>query len=163
MRLNDLKAPVGANKKRKRVGRGESSGHGKTAGRGGKGQTARTGKGKPRRGFEGGQMPMYRRMPKRGFVNAFAIPVVEINVDTLADRFQAGATVDLKALRAQGLATTRDHGVRVLGRGEIKYAITVKANHFSASAKAKIEAAGGQAIDLAPVAKSAEAPAPATA
>src|SRR3989339_408904 len=105
MRLNDLKAPVGANKRRKRVGRGESSGHGKTAGRGGKGQTARTGKGKPRRGFEGGQMPMYRRMPKRGFVNVFARPVVEVNIDTLAHRFGAGATVDLLALRAQGLAT----------------------------------------------------------
>ena len=159
MRLNDLKAPIGANKKRKRVGRGESSGHGKTAGRGGKGQSARTGKGKPRRGFEGGQMPMYRRMPKRGFVNTFATPVVAVNVDTLADRFQAGQTVDLAALRNLGLATTRDHGVRVLGRGDIKHAITVKADHFSASAKQKIEAAGGQALDLAPAATPALAPA----
>ena len=108
-------------------------------------------------------MPMFRRMPKRGFVNAFATPVVEVNVDTLADRFKAGATVDLAALRAQGLATTRDHGVRVLGRGEIKHAITVKADHFSASAKQKIEAAGGQVVDLQPVTVPVERPAPASA
>ncbi|MBI5510009.1 MAG: 50S ribosomal protein L15 [Deltaproteobacteria bacterium] len=160
MRLNDLKAPQGANKKCKRVGRGESSGHGKTAGRGGKGQSARTGKGKPRRGFEGGQMPMYRRMPKRGFVNAFAKPVIEVNVDTLAGRFTAGATVDLETLRSMGLAPTRALGLRVLGRGEITHALTVKADHFSASAKQKIEAAGGKAVDLMPAKEAAPAPQP---
>jgi len=94
-------------------------------------------------------------------VNSFARPVVEVNVDTLANRFQAGATVDLQALRRQGLATTRDHGIRVLGRGEIKHAITVKAEHFSASARQKIEAAGGQAMSLTPeLQRPSAAPAP---
>jgi len=159
MRLNDLKAPKGANKRNKRVGRGESSGHGKTGGRGGKGQTARTGKGKPRRGFEGGQMPMYRRMPKRGFVNIFAKKLAAVNVDSLAASFPAGSTVDLDALRVEGLAANWVEGVRVLGRGEIKHALTVKADHFSASAKQKIEAAGGKVVDLTPpeAAKAAEA------
>lgn len=143
MQLNQIKAPVGANKKRKRVGRGESSGHGKTSSRGGKGQSARTGKGKVGLGFEGGQTPMYRRMPKRGFTNIFAVRWAEINVDMLADHFKAGATVNLDALKAAGLASTRDEGLRVLARGELKHALKITANHFSASAKQKIEAAGG--------------------
>lgn len=146
MRLHQLKAPAGANRKRTRVGRGESSGLGKTSGRGGKGQTARTGKGKPRRGFEGGQMPMYRRMPKRGFTNIFAKSWAEVNLDTLAKQFAAGSTVDIAALREKGLARNRHDGVRVLGRGEMPHALTVKADHFSASAKQKIEAAGGKAL-----------------
>src|SRR5215469_459804 len=99
MRLHDLKPRPGAKHRRKRVGRGESSGHGKTAGRGGKGQTARTGKGKPGLGFEGGQMPMYRRMPKRGFRNIFAIKTAELNLDMLGEFFEKGATVDLEACR----------------------------------------------------------------
>jgi large subunit ribosomal protein L15 len=150
MRLHNLPAPEGANKKSKRVGRGESSGHGKTAGRGGKGQTARTGKGKPGRGFEGGQMPMYRRMPKRGFVMPFAKKWTEVNVDVLANRFPAGATVDFAALVSLGLASKNYDGFRVIGRGELTHALNVTANHFSASAKQKIEAAGGTTVEIAP-------------
>ncbi len=150
MRLHNLPAPEGANKKRKRVGRGESSGHGKTAGRGGKGQTARTGKGKPGRGFEGGQMPMYRRMPKRGFLMPFRKLWAEVNVDVLAARFPAGSTVDFEALLANGLTSRKYDGFRVIGRGELGHALTVTANHFSASAKQKIEAAGGKANVIEP-------------
>ena len=147
MRLHDLKAPKGANKKPKRVGRGESSGQGKTAGAGHGGQKSRSGKGKPRLGFEGGQMPMYRRMPKRGFNNSrFAKVWAEVNVDILAARFEAGAEVDLAAARKVGLATNRDEGLRVLGRGEITHALTIKAAHVTASAKKKIEAAGGSIV-----------------
>ncbi|MEK7704309.1 MAG: 50S ribosomal protein L15 [Myxococcota bacterium] len=146
MRLHDLRAPKGASKKRHRVGRGESSGWGKTSGTGGKGQTARTGKGKPGLGFEGGQMPMFRRMPKRGFVNIFAKEWAEVNLDVLVKHFQAGAVVTLDALRTAGLASRRMAGVRVLGRGDLGYALTVHADHFSATAKQKIEAAGGKAL-----------------
>ena len=153
MQLHTLSAPTGANKKRKRVGRGESSGHGKTAGRGGKGQTARSGKGKPGRGFEGGQMPMYRRMPKRGFVAPFAKDWVEVNVDVLASRFVGGAVVDLPALIASGLASKNAPGFRVIGRGELTHALNITANHFSAQAKQKIEAAGGKAVEIVPRAK----------
>ncbi len=153
MRLCSLKAPAGANKKRKRVGRGESSGHGKTAGRGGKGQTARTGKGKPGHGFEGGQMPMYRRMPKRGFVAPFAPNWVEVNLDVLESHFAAVASVDFAALVAAGLASKNADGFRVLGRGELSRALNVTADHFSASAKQKIEAAGGTANEIVPRAK----------
>lgn len=148
MQLHDLKAPEGANKRHKRVGRGESSGHGKTAGRGGKGQTARTGKGKPGLGFEGGQMPMYRRMPKRGFKNIFRARSFEINLDMLAARFKAGAEVTLETLREAGLASKRDEKLRILGRGELKHALKVSADHFTASAKEKIVKAGGQATEL---------------
>ena len=153
MQLHNMRAPEGANKRMKRIGRGESSGHGKTAGRGGKGQTARTGKGKPGRGFEGGQMPMYRRMPKRGFAKPFAKQWVEVNVDTQAARFAAGAAVDFQALLAVGLATKKADGFRVIGRGEIPHALTITANHFSESAKQKIEAAGGKVVVIEPRAK----------
>jgi large subunit ribosomal protein L15 len=153
MRLHNLAAPEGANKRNKRVGRGESSGHGKTAGRGGKGQTARTGKGKPGRGFEGGQMPMYRRMPKRGFAKPFAKLWVEVNVDTLAKIFPSGAVVDFGALLKVGLATKKADGFRVIGRGDLSHALTVTANHFSASAKEKIEKAGGKIVVIEPKAK----------
>jgi len=146
MRLHDLHAPAGANKKHHRVGRGESSGSGKTSGKGGKGQTARTGKGKPGLGFEGGQMPMFRRMPKRGFVNIFAKKWAEVNLDVLATHFGAGSVVSLETLRAAGLASNRVDGVRVLGRGDVGHALTVHADHFTASAKQKIEAAGGKAL-----------------
>jgi large subunit ribosomal protein L15 len=148
MRLHQLKAPKGANVKRTRRGRGESSGLGKTAGLGGKGQTARTGKGKRGRGFEGGQTPMYRRMPKRGFTNIHAKQYAEVNLDSLAERFPAGAHVDLIALRALGLARNTDVGVRVLGRGDIKHALTITADHFTGSAKQKIEAAGGKTVAI---------------
>jgi large subunit ribosomal protein L15 len=154
MRLHDLKAPEGANVNRKRRGRGESSGNGKTAGLGGKGQTARTGKGKRGRGFEGGQVPMYRRQPKRGFKNKFRLPFAEVNLDTLAAKFDKGSSVDLLAAQTVGIARNIDVGIRVLGRGEIKHALTVTAIHFSESAKQKIEAAGGKAIVVeAPKAK----------
>ena len=148
--LHNLHPSAGAKKKRKRIGRGESSGHGKTAGRGGKGQTARTGKGKPGAGFEGGQVPMYRRMPKRGFVNVFARPTVALNVDTLAAHFPAGARIDLAALVARGLARRADRVFRVLGRGEVGQALHVVADHVSASARAKLEAGGGSAALTAP-------------
>lgn len=144
MQLHTLSAPPGASKKRKRRGRGESSGLGKTAGRGGKGQTARTGKGKPGLGFEGGQMPMYRRMPKRGFVNAFRVRSVAINLDILCEHFAAGAEVTLAAVVAAGLAARNTRVLRILGRGECRHALKVLTHHTSASAKEKIEAAGGR-------------------
>lgn len=150
MRLNDLRAPKGANRSSKRVGRGESSGWGKTAGRGHKGQGARSGTGKPGLGFEGGQMPMYRRMPKRGFVNIFRRNWTTINVDTLASRFPAGAKVGLEAARAAGLASRSSAGLRVLGRGELPHALAVEAHHFTKGAKEKIEAAGGTVTVIGP-------------
>ena len=116
MQLHELKAPKGANKNRRRVGRGESSGWGKTAGRGHKGQGARTGKGKTFAGFEGGQMPMYRRMPKRGFTNIFAKNWAEVNVDMLQRFFKADDVVSLETLRGVGLAAKKHDGVRILGR-----------------------------------------------
>ncbi len=143
MRLHNLPAPKGGNKKRKRLGRGEASGRGKTSGKGMKGQKSRTGKGKPRAGFEGGQVPMYRRMPKRGFTNVFRKKFAVINVDTLGGKFDSGATVDLEAARAAGLATKTDVGLRIIGRGELSHALTVTADHVSESAREKIEKAGG--------------------
>jgi large subunit ribosomal protein L15 len=150
MQLHQMKRPVGANKRLKRVGRGESSGHGKTSSRGGKGQSARTGKGKVGWGFEGGQTPMYRRMPKRGFTNVFRQRWAEVNLDALASRFQKGATVDIAALIACGLASKSDDGLRVLGRGELSQALTITANHVTESAKQKIEAAGGSITLIKP-------------
>ena len=150
MRLHHLRAPKGANRKHKRVGRGESSGHGKTAGRGGKGQTARTGKGKPGRGFEGGQVPMYRRMPKRGFHNIFAVRTLAINLDMLCVHFAAGAQVSLELLREAGLASRQDLALRILGRGEAAHGLKIRAHHFTASAQEKIEAAGGLVEVVAP-------------
>ncbi len=161
MSLSKLKAPKGANRVKKRVGRGQASGLGKTAGRGGKGQTARTGKGKPGRGFEGGQMPMYRRMPKRGFLKPFAKLWVEVNVDTLAKIFPSGAAVDFDALLKVGLATKKADGFRVIGRGELPHALNITANHFSASAKEKIEKAGGKVVVIEPKAKYVRGGAPA--
>jgi large subunit ribosomal protein L15 len=144
MNLFEMVAPAGATKNRKRIGRGESSGQGKTAGRGGKGQTARTGKGKPAAGFEGGQMPMYRRMPKRGFTNKFRVPCAELNLDVLASAFGPETEVTLELCQALGLARGRDQRLRVLGRGEIEHAVVVRAHHVTASARTKIEAAGGR-------------------
>lgn len=142
--LHDLRCPAGATKKRKRVARGESSGHGKTAGRGGKGQTARTGKGKPSAGFEGGQMPMYRRMPKRGFTNKFRRRAAEVNLGLLAGHFGAGAEVSLAAVVAKGLASGRAEVLRVLGEGTLPHALHITADHVTAGAREKIEAAGGK-------------------
>ena len=126
-----------------RKGRGHGSGNGKTAGKGHKGQKARSGKG-PRPGFEGGQMPLYRRLPKRGFKNRNSREIVGINVSAL-DRFEDGAEVTVASLVESGIVTNPKDGVKILGSGEISRKLTVKVNAFSESAKAKIEAAGGTA------------------
>jgi large subunit ribosomal protein L15 len=142
MRLHDLKPRPGAKHRRKRLGQGESSGHGKTSGRGGKGQTARSGS-SIRIGFEGGQMPLIRRIPKRGFNNArFTTRYIPVNVESL-NAFEDGARVDETALRSTGLANGPGDGVKILGDGELKKKLTVVVHAFSASAKAKIEAKGG--------------------
>ena len=142
MRLHDLKPRPGAKHRRKRLGQGESSGHGKTSGRGGKGQTARSGS-SIRIGFEGGQMPLIRRIPKRGFNNArFTTRYLPVNVAAL-NAFEDGARVDEAALRATGLVNGRGDGVKVLGDGELGRKLTVCAHAFSGSARAKIEARGG--------------------
>jgi large subunit ribosomal protein L15 len=142
MRLHNLKPRPGAKHRTKRLGQGESSGHGKTSGRGGKGQTARSGS-SIRIGFEGGQMPLIRRIPKRGFNNArFATRHLSVNVSDL-NQFDNGARVDEAALRAAGLANGRGDGVKILGDGELTKKLTVSAHAFSASARAKIEARGG--------------------
>jgi large subunit ribosomal protein L15 len=142
MRLHDLKPRPGAKHRRKRLGQGESSGHGKTSGRGGKGQTARSGS-SIRIGFEGGQMPLIRRIPKRGFNNArHATRYLAVNVGSL-NVFEEGARVDEAALRRAGLANGRAGGIKILGDGEVAKKLSVCAQAFSASARAKIEAKGG--------------------
>ena len=142
MRLHDLKPRPGAKHRRKRYGLGESSGHGKTSGRGGKGQTARSGS-SIRVGFEGGQMPLIRRIPKRGFNHArFATNYIPVNVEALSC-FEDGTRVDEQKLREQGLVNGKGDGVKILGDGELTRKLTVSAHAFSASAKAKIEAKGG--------------------
>lgn len=143
MRLHDLKPRPGAKHRRKRLGQGESSGRGKTAGRGGKGQTARSGS-SIRIGFEGGQMPLIRRIPKRGFNNTrFGTRYIPVNLAALND-FASGTQVNEAALRAAGLVNGRGDGVKVLGTGELTKKLIVVAHAFSASAKTKIEAAGGK-------------------
>jgi large subunit ribosomal protein L15 len=142
--LDRLEPNKGSTHKKKRVGRGEASGWGKTSGRGHKGQNSRSGGGtKP--GFEGGQMPLQRRLPKRGFTNIFKTEYVIVNVASLSERFEAGATVDTEALVAKGLIKNSRKPVKVLGEGAIEVALTVKASHFSKTATSKIEAAGGKA------------------
>ena len=143
MNLNQLTATPGATKERKRIGRGHGSGNGKTAGKGHKGQKARAGHGM-RPGFEGGQMPLQRRIPKRGFNNIFAKEVVSINVGSL-NCFEDGAEVDVKALMKAGVLKKSGDALKVLANGEVTKKLTVKANAFSEAAKAKIEAAGGKA------------------
>ena len=142
MKIHELGAPVGANKDVKRVGRGHGSGNGKTAGKGHKGQNARSGGG-VRPGFEGGQMPMTRRIPKRGFNNIFAVKAATVNVSDL-EIFNDGVVVDAELLKASGLVKRTANGIKVLGNGELTKNLTVKANAFSASAKEKIEKAGGK-------------------
>lgn len=143
LRLHNLKPAPGATKRRKRVGRGEASGKGKTSGKGHKGQTARAG-GSIRIGFEGGQMPIYRQLPKRGFNNKqFKTVFGLVNLDTLEASFDAGATVNEAALRERGILKGRFDGVKVLGRGEISKALSLEVDHVSASAREKIEKAGG--------------------
>ena len=142
MRLHDLKPRPGAKHRRKRLGQGESSGHGKTSGRGGKGQTARSGS-SIRIGFEGGQMPLIRRIPKRGFNNSrHATVYLPVNLESL-NCFEEGASVDETALRSLGFANGRGAGIKILGKGELTRKLTVVAHAFSASAKSKIEAKGG--------------------
>ncbi|HKX62580.1 MAG TPA: 50S ribosomal protein L15 [Verrucomicrobiae bacterium] len=142
MRLHDLKPRPGAKHRRKRLGQGESSGHGKTSGRGGKGQTARSGS-SIRIGFEGGQMPLIRRIPKRGFNNArHTVRYVAVNLESL-NRFDDGASVDVEKLRKAGLANGPVKRIKILGDGELSKKLVVRAHAFSASAKAKIEAKGG--------------------
>jgi large subunit ribosomal protein L15 len=142
MRLHTLKPRPGAKHRTKRLGQGESSGHGKTAGRGGKGQTARSGS-SIRIGFEGGQMPLIRRIPKRGFNNTrFATRYIGVNVGAL-NQFDDGAKVDETALRSIGLANGPGSGIKILGTGELSKKLAVSASAFSASAKTKIEAKGG--------------------
>jgi large subunit ribosomal protein L15 len=142
MRLHNLKPNPGAKHRRKLLGRGESSGRGKTSGRGGKGQSARSGS-SIRPGFEGGQMPLIRRIPKRGFSNAMhATRYIPVNLDDL-NRFEEGARVDELALRSVGLANGKGDGIKILGTGEVSKKLTVIASAFSAAAKQKIEARGG--------------------
>lgn len=143
MELHNLSPAPGSTQEAKRKGRGSGSGNGKTAGRGHKGQKARSG-GKIRVGFEGGQMPLARRIPKRGFHNIFAKPLESVNVSAL-EKFEDGAVVDAKALLDAGILSKCTYGVKILGNGEITKKLTVKASAFSESAKAKIEAAGGKA------------------
>ncbi len=143
MNLHELSPVAGSNTKAYRKGRGHGSGNGKTAGRGHKGQWARSGGG-VRVGFEGGQMPLVRRLPKRGFNNIFAKPMEAVNVAAL-NKFEDGAVVDAKALLESGILSKCEYGVKILGNGSLTKKLTVQASAFSASAKEKIEAAGGKA------------------
>ena len=143
MKLHELSPAPGSVREAKRIGRGHGSGQGKTAGKGHKGQKARAGRGM-QIGFEGGQMPLQRRIPKRGFNNIFATPYTIINLAAL-NRFEEGAVVDAEALLNAGISNKAPYGVKVLGNGKIEKALTVKVAAFSESAKAKIEAAGGKA------------------
>ncbi len=144
MKLHELTPAAGSKKAVKRIGRGPASGQGKTAGKGHKGQLARAGRGM-RPGFEGGQMPLQRRLPKRGFNNIFAKEIVTVNVSDLEKRFNDGDVVDVTALKASGLIKKELDGVKVLGNGDLTKKLEVKVNAYSEAAKAKIEAAGGKA------------------
>lgn len=143
MRLDELQPAEGSKFKAKRVGRGIGSGNGKTSGKGHKGQNARSGGG-VRPGFEGGQMPLYRRLPKRGFNNIFAKKYVAVNVSEL-EKFDNGTTVTAELLKESGVVSKTLDGIKILGRGELTKKLDVKAAKFSASATAKIEKAGGKA------------------
>ena len=144
MKLHELSPNPGSTKERKRIGRGPASGQGKTAGKGHKGQLARAGRGM-RAGFEGGQMPLQRRLPKRGFNNIFRTEMTIVNLSALEERFEDGATIDVAALIEAGLVKKTMDGVKILGNGDITKKFTVIANAFSESAKQKIEEAGGKA------------------
>ncbi len=143
MKLNELRPPEGSRKKRKRIGRGEGSGHGGTSTKGHKGYKARAG-GNVAPGYEGGQMPLQRRLPKRGFTNPFRQEYNVVNVRDLA-KFPAGTTVDLAAMLEAGMVKQVRFGVKILGEGELSHPLVVRAHRFSLGAKNKIEAAGGRA------------------
>ena len=143
--LHTLKAPRGATRNRKRIGRGPGSGTGEQSGKGVKGQKARTGHHGARFGFEGGQMPMQRRFPKKGFKNPFRTEIFAVNVGALEKRFEGGGTIDLSTLQNAGMVPRRSQTVKILGEGDLTKKLVVKATAFSASAKEKIEKAGGTA------------------
>ena len=147
MSLNDLRPPRGMKHPKKRIGRGQGSGNGKTAGRGHKGAKSRSGF-HYKRGFEGGQMPLHRRVPKRGFHNPFRVEYEVVNLDTIEARFDAGTIVTPELLREHRLVQSADKPVKVLGRGEIAKKLTVRAHKFSGKAAEKIAAAGGAAESL---------------
>ena len=160
MKLSDIADNAGSRKKRMRVGRGIGSGKGKTSGRGGKGQTARTGV--RIKGFEGGQMPLHRRLPKRGFNNVFALEFVEINLDRLqqaidAKQLDASATINAETLVKSRVLRRAKDGVRLLGRGEIKAKVNIEVHGASKSAVAAVEKAGGSVKILAPAKDEGEA------
>ena len=142
MSLNRIRPPKGAKHPKKRLGRGPGSGHGKTASRGHKGAKSRSGH-RFKRGFEGGQMPLHRRVPKRGFHNPFRVEYAVVNLDTLAEVFDAGSAVTPELLRERGLVRQSNVRIKVLGRGDITKKLTVQAHKFSGSAAQKIAAAGG--------------------
>jgi large subunit ribosomal protein L15 len=146
MNLSSLKPPAGSRKKRKRVGRGDGSGHGGTSCKGHKGQNARSGGG-TRPGFEGGQMPLARRLPKRGFRNIFRKNIIAVNIEQL-NKFPAGSVVDAESLIRAGLVNRKSDGIKLLGRGIIDYPLSVKVDMVSQGARAKIEAAGGSIIEV---------------
>ena len=148
MDLSNLKPPKGMKHPKKRIGRGQGSGNGKTAGRGHKGAKSRSGF-HYKRGFEGGQMPLHRRVPKRGFHNPFRVEYEVVNLDTLAERFEAGTVVTPDLLRERGLVPRGKSLVKVLARGEMGRALTVRAHKFSGKAAEKIAAAGGTAETIA--------------
>ena len=147
MKLNELRPAEGSTRESFRVGRGPGSGNGKTAGKGHKGQNARSGGG-VRPGFEGGQLPLYRKLPKRGFNNKFATVYAIVNVETLNKYFQDGDTVNLETLLAKKIIRKPYDGLKILGDGELTKKLTVQATVFSAAAKEKITAAGGQAEEV---------------
>ena len=147
MDLSNLKPAEGSKRKRFRVGRGQGSGNGKTAGRGHKGAQSRSGW-KSKRGFEGGQMPLHRRLPKRGFTNIFRRAYAVVNVDRIAEVFEPGTLVTPELLRERGLIASGDAPVKVLARGDVTKALTIRAHRFSGQAAAKIAAAGGSAETL---------------
>jgi len=146
MRLNELSPAEGSRRPRKRLGRGVGSGSGKTAGRGTKGHKSRSGGG-VRPGFEGGQMPIHRRLPKRGFTNIFKKEIAVLNISDL-NRFETGSVVDETAVVRSGLVKGRRDGIKLLGNGDIEYPLTIRLNAVSTSARAKIEAVGGSVEDI---------------
>ena len=144
MKLNSLKPPAGSRKKRKRVGRGDGSGHGGTSCKGAKGQNARSGGGVSP-GFEGGQMPLARRLPKRGFRNVFRKEIIAINIEKLKG-FPAGSVIDEDSLIQAGFVKRKGDGIKILGKGDLDYPLSLRVNMVSRGARSKIEAAGGSII-----------------